>query len=308
MTRCHLRRGRKERGNPLRLERQRLPPPHRSRMGVCGAGRKRQNAPARPVATVRKCGTMGETHGGHRMKAKYLMYLILLFNFPHLYATNSLNATYNTDKVKISQFLCYYENLIDNYIKYSEMEEKFYQFYYLAESLLTISNQLDAQISFYSENGIAQLDIGKNTYLFVSASRENEVKSSAEDYFVTEDFNDSSFIISYVCQDLELQQPIKDFENKNLYSLRLFDSSKKISEDEIEDCCFFFLPTGEGQYQPNFELKGNDYYGFYFSECEAKSVQSKLQNGYGINSEIKNLPCDFNLINKAYFNISYSQK
>lgn len=242
------------------------------------------------------------------MKAKYLIYLILLFNFSHLYATNSLNATYNTDKVKISQFLCYYENLIDNYIAYSEMEEKFYQFYYLAESLLTISNQLDAQISFYSENGIAQLDIGKNTYLFISASRENEVKSSVGDYFVTEDFNDSSFIISYVCQDLELQQPIKDFENKKLYSLRLFDSSKKISEDEIEDCYFFFLPTGEGQYQPNFELKGNDYYGFYFSECEAKAVQSKLQNEYGINSEIKKLPCDFNLINKAYFNISYSQK
>ncbi len=238
------------------------------------------------------------------MRVKVYIFLIILLNLTPLFASNALNASYNSDNVKISQFIGYYENILDNSIKYSEMEEKFFQFYYLAESLLTISNQLDAQISFYSEIGISQLDIGKNTYLFVSASRENEVKTFVEDYFVTEEFNNSFFIISYVCKDLKLQQPIIDFTNKNLYSLKLKAHSKEFSEDEIDNLYYFFLPEGECQFIPSFKLKGNEYFGFYFSETEAKVIKSKLKNEYGINSVIKKLPCDFNLINEAYFSLN----
>lgn len=51
------------------------------------------------------------------MKEKILLIIIFtFFTLNHLFATSSLNATYNTDNVKISQFLCYYENLTDDLI------------------------------------------------------------------------------------------------------------------------------------------------------------------------------------------------
>lgn len=237
------------------------------------------------------------------MKTKLLITLFILFNLNYLFATNSLNATYNTDNVKINQFLCYYENLTDNLIDYAELEDKFYQFYYLAESLLKISNKLEVQISFYSENGISQLDIGNNTYLFVTSGRENEVKSSIEEYLVTEDFNNSYFIISYVCKKIKLQQPIIDFTNKNLYTLKLKNPITKFNEEEFDNFYYFFLPEGECQFVPSFTLNGYEYYGFYFSESEAKVIKRKLQVNYCVSSIIKKLPCDFNLLNEAYFSL-----
>ena len=188
------------------------------------------------------------------MKIKLLISLVLFFNVSHLFSTNSLNATYNSDSVKINQFLCYYENLKDGSINYNEMEEKFYQFYYLAESLLEISNKLEAQISFYSENGISQLDVDNKSYLFVSTGRESEVKSSTDEYLVTKDYNNSFFIISYVYNDLKLQQSIKDYKNKNLYSLKLKYTSSDLMKEEIDNHYYFFLPEGECQFVPNFKI------------------------------------------------------
>lgn len=238
------------------------------------------------------------------MKTKLLITFFILFTLNHLFATSSLNATYYTDNVKISQFLCYYGNLKDNLIDYGEMENKFYQFYYLSESLLNISNKLEVQISFYSENDISQLDIGDNTYFFVTSGRENEVKNSVEEYLVTEDFNNSYFIIPYVCKDLKLQQPIIDFTNKNLYSLKIKNPTTKFNDEEFDNSYFFFLPEGEGQFVPSFKLKGYVYYGFYFSESEAKVIKRKLQENYCVSCIIEKLPCDFNLLNEAYFSLN----
>ena len=60
------------------------------------------------------------------MKTKFLISLILFFNASHLFATNSLNATYNSDSVRINQFLCYYEN----YSRLSESDQKKYKLLY----------------------------------------------------------------------------------------------------------------------------------------------------------------------------------
>lgn len=241
------------------------------------------------------------------MKKSIFIPLFLFIGVFEAFATNCLNARCVSGKVRISQFLCYYENLqsanLDSSgVTYDMLEKRFYDFCYLADSLLAISSETGMVATFYSENGIAQLDIGEKSFLFVSKSREGEVSASGENYTLTENYNDPHFIISFACAALRLKMPKPKSKNRKLYSLE----TKCKAEFEIDESePIFFLPEGEVLRSPCFELGGKNYVGFYYSKGDAAAMKKTLRGKYSMDCEIKVFPCDFKLINAAYFKIDY---
>ena len=216
------------------------------------------------------------------------------------FATNCLDARYASEKVKINQFLGYYENLQSGEVAYDTLEKRFYDFCYLADALFAISSETGKAATFYSENGIAQLDIGEKSFLFVSKSREDEVKASAENYALTENYNDPHFVISFACADLHLKMPKQRRKNRKLYSL---ETKGKVEFEIAEENPMFFLPEGEVSCSPCFELGGKNYVGFYYSKSDAAAMKKTLRENYSMDCEIKEFPCDFKLINATYFKI-----
>ncbi|MDE6719041.1 MAG: hypothetical protein K2J68_04200 [Treponemataceae bacterium] len=241
------------------------------------------------------------------MRKNIFISLFLFIGVFEVHATNCLNARYVSEKVSINQFLCYYENLqshkLDaNGVTYDTLEKQFYDFCYLADALLSISSETGKAATFYSENGIAQLDIGEKSFLFVSKSRESEVKASTENYTLTENYNDPHFVISFVCADLHLKMPKPKTKNRKLYSL---ETKVKVEFEIDENDPMFFLPEGEVSCSPCFELGGKNYVGFYYSKSDAAAMKKTLLENYSTDCEIKEFPCDFKLINAAYFKIDF---
>jgi|GEM_PF-5784083 len=232
---------------------------------------------------------------------QFLMFFLFMFaNAMNLFATNSLNVSYNSETVRINQFLCYYEDLQTE--GFREVEEKFYLFCDFADSLLEMSRRLGERISFYSENGISQLDIGEKCFLFVSSKRESEVKASADEYILSENYNNSIYIISYVCKKLKLKLPEIKNKDRKLYSLET-KFAIDFALEENEDDLFFFFPCGECHFNPNFKLQGNHYIGLYYSEEDAMKMKKMIKEKHSADCEVKAFPCDFKLINDAYFKI-----
>ncbi len=234
---------------------------------------------------------------------KLLLLMLVLSNAAKLSATNSLNATYNSETVRISQFLCYYEHLRADERETDEMEAKYNLFCDFADSLLEMSRRLGEKISFYSENGIAQLDVGEKRFLFVSGKREAEVKASADEYVLSENYNNPAYIISAACKKLKMKPPKIKRKDRKLYSLETKSALGSALDENEESGWFFFLPGGECHFSPEFELRGNHYIGFYYSENDAMKMKEMIKEKYGADCEIKVFPCDFALINEAYFRI-----
>ena len=126
-------------------------------------------------------------------------------------------------------------------------------------------------------------------------------------YALILDYTNPDFIISFICKELKLQIPEKKIKNRKLYSLEIKSIQEiDFSEDNNTDIIFFY-PGGEIYYSPLFEIDKKIYIGFYYSFKDAKNMQRILKDKYNQRSIIKEFPLDFNLINKAYFKIPYSE-
>lgn len=245
------------------------------------------------------------------MKTKLFILIFIISSFK-IFASNSLEVTYKTDNIRINYFLGYQEEIflpdISENEKYKNIEKNFYDFIYFTDTLIEISNRIDANIYFYSEHDLSELTIGEKKYLFVSQRRLSEIQTSKKDYTLTEDYTNPDFIISFICKELKLQIPEKKIKNRKLYSLEIKSIQEiDFSEDNDTDIIFFY-PGGEIYYSPLFEIDKKIYIGFYYSFKDAKNMRRILKDKYNQRSIIKEFPLDFNLINKAYFKISYDDR
>ena len=245
------------------------------------------------------------------MKTKLFILIFIIFSF-RIFASNSLEVTYKTDNIRINYFLGYQEEIflpdISENEKYKNIEKNFYDFIYFTDTLIEISNRIDANIYFYSEHDLSELTIGEKKYLFVSQRRLSEIQTSKKDYTLTEDYTNPDFIISFICKELKLQIPEKKIKNRKLYSLEIKSIQEiDFSEDNDTDIIFFY-PGGEIYYSPLFEIDKKIYIGFYYSFKDAKNMRRILKDKYNQRSIIKEFPLDFNLINKAYFKIPYDDR
>ena len=151
------------------------------------------------------------------MKTKLFILIFIISSF-RIFASNSLEVTYKTDNIRINYFLGYQE---ENFLpeiseneKYKNLENNFYDFIYFTDTLIEISNRIDANIYFYSEHDLSELTIGEKKYLFVSQRRLSEIQTSKMDYTLTEDYTNPDFIISFICKELKLQIPEKKIKNR----------------------------------------------------------------------------------------------
>ena len=146
------------------------------------------------------------------MKTKLFILIFIISSF-RIFASNSLEVTYKTDNIRINYFLGYQEEIflpdISENEKYKNIEKNFYDFIYFTDTLIEISNRIDANIYFYSEHDLSELTIGEKKYLFVSQRRLSEIQTSKKDYTLTEDYTNPDFIISFICKELKLQIPEK---------------------------------------------------------------------------------------------------
>lgn len=243
------------------------------------------------------------------MKTKLCILIFIISSFK-IFASNTLEVTYKTDNISINYFLCYQEELLSEITKNEQsnnIENSFNDFIYLTDSLIEISNKINTDINFYSEKDLSEITIGKNKYLFVSKKRIAEIQSSMQDFILTEDYNNPYFIIPFVCKEFNLKIPVKKIKNRKLYSLEV-QNAHTIDFSETNDTdIIFFYPGGEVYYSPFFEIENNIYIGFYYSFNDAKKMKKILKDKYHQSSTIKEFPLDFNLINKAYFKIPYSE-
>ena len=91
-------------------------------------------------------------------------------------------------------------------------------------------------------------------------------------------------------------------KNKKLHSL---ETKNKIELEIDEKDPTFFLPEGEVSRSPCFELGEKNYIGFYYSKRDAAAMKKTLQEKYSTDCEVKAFPCDFKLINAAYFETAF---
>lgn len=235
------------------------------------------------------------------MKRKIFV-ILLLINIFKAFATNSLDATYFSGDVWISQFLCWHENLISGEITYSMMEEKFNAFRLLADSLAEISERTGTRAEFYSENGISELSAGGRRYIFVSKAREAEVRKSEPNCVATENFNDPRFIIPFVCGDLGLKEPAPRVGR--LYSLEIMSKIPEEIAEMEETAPIFFMPGGEAFFSPCFSIGGKNYVGFYRTKKDADTMRKKLSDRYSADCKVRGFPSGFGAVNEAYFRLA----
>ena len=86
------------------------------------------------------------------MKTKLFILIFIISSF-RIFASNSLEVTYKTDNIRINYFLGYQEEIflpdISENEKYKNIEKNFYDFIYFTDTLIEISNRIDANIYFY---------------------------------------------------------------------------------------------------------------------------------------------------------------
>lgn len=166
------------------------------------------------------------------MKTKLFILIFIISSF-RIFASNSLEVSYKADNIRINYFLGYQEEIflpdISENEKYKNLENNFYDFICFTDTLIEISNRIDANIYFYSEHDFSKLTIGEKKYLFVSQRRLSEIQTSKMDYTLTEDYTNPNFIISFICEELK----ITDTRKENKKQKTIFSGNQKHSEDRF---------------------------------------------------------------------------
>lgn len=64
---------------------------------------------------------------------------------------------------------------------------------------------------------------------------------------------------------------------------------------------YFFCQKEKCLARHALNLEKKNYIGFYYSKRDAAAMKKTLQEKYSTECEVKAFPCDFKLINAAYF-------
>lgn len=240
------------------------------------------------------------------MKKFFAIFAILFLNVGTVFASIYLDANYESDNVWIYQFL-EYDSIFD-YKKnqYKNLEKDFYDFCYFVDALTEISEKIGKKICFESAPDAADLYIGEygceERYIFMPKF----IHDDFENLIFTADYNDPHFIVSFLCEKLNLEVPEEKNEGKKIYLLEI-KNKFELSDEELEDLngkindSIFFYPCGDSFYSPVFDFKGKNCIGFFYSKEEADFAKNCLKELYSIKCNVKEYAREFEVVNECYF-------
>lgn len=245
------------------------------------------------------------------MKKLILIFTMLFATGISAFATQYVDASYDSENVGIYQFLGYDSMFADDAgfkdfeNVYQYLEEEFNRFCYFTDALLEISDKTGKKISFYSEPVASKLQIGETLFYFHPAGMKGQIQE-VENQFFTDEYKNPYFIVPFVCEKLNLKVPQNKNADRKIYSLEAktkiaVTEEKPFMLDDRDSDLIFFYPCGDGLFSPYFSIEGKNYIGFYYSKSDADSMKKLLKEKYSIDCKLKEFTRNFKLINEAYF-------